>query len=120
MSINRDRKMVGDVQDRGALKWTSLMLPEHIRMLREWKEEDNRVPKPELDEFDFQALQENIELALVRRCQAEIQIWKDHQYHYYVGTITEMDLHTRTIVCDDSLNTKRISVDMITSVQLID
>ncbi|MDE0581568.1 YolD-like family protein [Planococcus sp. A6] len=120
MSINRDRKMVGDVQDRGALKWTALMLPEHIRMLREWKEEDNRVPKPELDEFDLHALQENIEIAIVRTCQAEIQVWKDNQLHYYTGMIISMDIHTRTIVYDDSLSTKRLSVDEITSVRLMD
>lgn len=120
MSINRNRKMVGDVQDRGALKWTALMLPEHIRMLREWKEEDNRVPKPELDEFDLQTLQENIEIALMRKCEVEIQVWKDFQFYYHTGKITELDLHTRKLIYDDSLSAKRLAVDEIISVHLID
>jgi len=112
--------MVGDIQERGALKWTALMLPEHIRMLREWKEEDNRVPKPKLDEFDLQMLQENIEIAIVRRCQVEIQVWKDYQFHYYTGMIISMDIQTRSIIYDDSISTKRLSVDEIPSVRLID
>ncbi|WP_211654285.1 YolD-like family protein [Planococcus alpniumensis] len=120
MSINKDRKMVGGIQDRGALKWTSLMLPEHIRMLREWKEEDNRVPKPELDEFDLQTLQENIEIAMSRRCEVEIQILKDHQFHYYTGMIISLDIQTRTIVYDDLLSTKKLSVNEVTSVRLMD
>ncbi|MGM0897922.1 MAG: hypothetical protein ACQEV0_08480 [Bacillota bacterium] len=71
MSINRDRKMVGDVEDSGALKWTALILQERMRMLREWKE-DNRIPKPELDEFNLQTLQENIGIAIIRRREVEI------------------------------------------------
>lgn len=120
MAINRDMKQIGDVQDRGKLKWTALMLPEHVRMLREWKTEDNRVQRPELDEFDLQALQENIEIALMRKCEVEIQVWKEFQYYYYTGKIVELDLRNRTMVYDDSFSTKQLQLDGITSVRLMD
>ena len=27
------------IRDRGRMKWVSMMLPEHVRVLREWAEE---------------------------------------------------------------------------------
>lgn len=120
MTINKDLRQVGDVQDRGKLKWTALMLPEHVRMLREWKEEDNRIQRPELDEFDLQTLQENIEIALTRRCEVEIQVWEEFQFYFYLGKIISIDLQTRTVVYDDSLSTKRLQLDEIISVRLMD
>jgi len=42
--------MVNQNKDRGNIKWTSLMLPEHVQMVKEiWKEEE-KVQKPVLDE----------------------------------------------------------------------
>jgi hypothetical protein len=40
------------VFDRGAIKWASLMLPEHVKALREWRDNEKQ-PKsgaPQLDE----------------------------------------------------------------------
>ena len=28
------------IHDRGRMKWVSMMLPEHVRLLREWAQED--------------------------------------------------------------------------------
>ncbi|MFC4712215.1 YolD-like family protein [Planococcus dechangensis] len=120
MTTNRDMKQIGDVQDRGKLKWTALMLPEHVRMLRDWMDEDNRIQRPELDEFDLQTLQENIEIALMRRCEVEIQVWVEFQFYYYVGKIISIDVRKRSVIYDDSLSTKRLQLDEITSVRLMD
>ncbi|WP_404337713.1 YolD-like family protein [Planococcus rifietoensis] len=116
LSINRDRKMVGDVQDRGALKWTSLMLPEHIRMLREWKEEDNRVPKPELDEFDLQQIEEELDLAFKRRCEVLIKSWKDYKIIEHRGKIEQIDLHGRQLFYTNLSGRQRLAVDEIVAV----
>ncbi len=37
-------------RDRGSIKWTSLMLPEHVEMIRSLWKEDERVEKGILDE----------------------------------------------------------------------
>lgn len=38
------------IKDRGTKKWTSIMLPEHVKALRELNAELNKVEKPILDE----------------------------------------------------------------------
>ncbi|MGE7184955.1 YolD-like family protein [Peribacillus sp. NPDC006672] len=39
------------IRDRGNIKWTNLMLPEHIKMLRNYFDEDYYdEPEPVLDE----------------------------------------------------------------------
>ncbi|WP_040207296.1 YolD-like family protein [Neobacillus jeddahensis] len=43
------------IRDRGAIKWTSMMLPEHVNSLKEILVDEQKVKQPELDE---QAIQE--------------------------------------------------------------
>lgn len=38
------------LRDRGRIKWTAMMLPEHVRLLREWKEEGGHRKPIEIDE----------------------------------------------------------------------
>lgn len=38
------------LRDRGRIKWTAMMLPEHVKMLREWQQEEGRVKAVEVDE----------------------------------------------------------------------
>ena len=38
------------IRDRGKIKWTSMMLPEHVSMLRDWAQEDSYETRNELDE----------------------------------------------------------------------
>ncbi|WP_213423025.1 YolD-like family protein [Bhargavaea massiliensis] len=45
------------IRDRGNIKWTAMMLPEHLRLLREWQEEEGRreplEPDPQqMEEWD--------------------------------------------------------------------
>jgi len=38
------------LRDRGRIKWTAMMLPEHVRLLREWQEEEGHTKPVEVDE----------------------------------------------------------------------
>ncbi|WP_307894080.1 YolD-like family protein [Bacillus swezeyi] len=38
-----------NLKDRGTIKWTAMMLPEHVSLLRELESNHNRVKKPVLD-----------------------------------------------------------------------
>lgn len=45
------------IRDRGNIKWTAMMLPEHLKLLREWQEEEGRreplAPDPQqMEEWD--------------------------------------------------------------------
>lgn len=113
MPINRSRKIVGDVQDRGNLKWTALMLPEHIRMLREWYEEDHRIPRPDLDEFDLRQIQEELDVGLKRNCEMKIETWHDEQVTEHRGRIERIDLSARNLFYENSSGRQRLSLDEI-------
>lgn len=44
------------LQDRGNKKWVAMMLPEHVALLREYGKDIKREPKPDLDEWDYDAI----------------------------------------------------------------
>ncbi|MGA9287690.1 MAG: YolD-like family protein [Anaerobacillus sp.] len=48
------------IRDRGNIKWTSMMLPEHVKELRDWKAEEQRKGKPVLDEQIIEEMNELI------------------------------------------------------------
>ena len=120
MKINKQMKQVGNIKDRGSTKWQGMFLTEHVQMLREWREEDKLVPKPDLDEWDLQYIQEELEIAMKRKCEVRIQSWKDGKYHYHKGTIEAMDINSKTVVYDDPFGLHRLPVEEITAINLLD
>ncbi|WP_456282928.1 YolD-like family protein [Bacillus sp. JZ34] len=38
-----------NLKDRGSIKWTAMMLPEHVSLLRELESNQNKVKRPVLD-----------------------------------------------------------------------
>ena len=38
-----------NLKDRGSIKWTAMMLPEHVGLLRELESRQNKVKRPVLD-----------------------------------------------------------------------
>ncbi|MCG3089114.1 YolD-like family protein [Sporosarcina cyprini] len=118
--MNNDLKQHGSMKERGAIKWTSLMLPEHIAQLRDWQAEDDHVERPELTEWDLVALQEELELAFKRKCQARIQTWNDGRIIPHRGIVEKIDLHKQAIILADPFGDFKISIDDIISVQSVD
>ena len=111
--------MLENNRDRGRIKWTAMMLTEHVEKLREWMDEDNYVERPALDEFDMQLIQEEIELAYKRKCQALIKTWKNGKVEKQQGIIDEIDLRLMVIVLVDSFEKDRISVSDIIGIQCV-
>lgn len=120
MKINKQMKQVEDIKDRGAIKWQGMFLTEHVQMLRNWREEDKKIPKPDLNEWDLQAIQEELEIAMKRKCEIRIQSWKDDKFHYHKGTIEDIDFQSKTIVYDDPFVQQRLLVEEITAIDLQD
>ena len=120
MKINKHFKQIGEIKDRGNIKWQGLFLPEHVEMIRAWREEDNRVEKPDLTDFDFQMIQEELEIAMKRRCTVKIQTWKDAQFHYHEGIVEDIDFRTKVIIYNDSVKNRRIPVDEVISITMLE
>lgn len=86
------------LRDRGNIKWSmSMMLPEHVEALREWMAEDDYIKRPNLSEWDMIELQEEIDLALRRRCDTEVQTWRNGEVKRHVGVIEDADVAGKRI-----------------------
>ena len=112
--------MLENNRDRGRIKWTALMLPEHIARLREWQAEDDYIKRPELTEWDLEEIQEQLESAMMRKCMTQIKTWDAGKINSYIGTIEEIDLHNRIIKLQDPFEIERISAAGIVYVQHMD
>ena len=119
MKLNKHLSVRGQIKDRGRIKWTAMMLPEHVEMLREWQQEDRYNSKPELDEFDLEAIFEEIQLAYRRQCDAEIRIWREGS-QTFTGVITAIDLRLQKLHLDTGLHTQKLSFTEITGAKTLE
>ena len=73
------------IRDRGKMKWTSMMLPEHVSMLREWAHEDSYETRNELDEQQVEAMNMIIMEALEYNKPVVIRYYRKASRRY--GTV---------------------------------
>ncbi|HWK21794.1 MAG TPA: YolD-like family protein [Ureibacillus sp.] len=79
------------IRDRGNIKWNAMMLPEHVKLLREWHEKDTDVEKPELDEWALQELSEQLQIAFRDRAPVELKVWEAAHIFTATGIISKLD-----------------------------
>lgn len=120
MKTTKHTKRVGAVSDRGLIKWQGMLLTEHVRLIKAFHEEQDQVPKPELTEFDLQAIQEEVEIAMSRRCVVQLKTWKNGAFFTNTGVIQEIDLRNGQLVCEDGSGRQRVSVESLVGIQLVD
>lgn len=106
------------LQDRGSKKWVAMMLPEHVKLLREYAVEIKKEPRPILDEFDYELIEEQIALAMKRNVEVKTKRWKDGEFIYNRGTIQWIDLARRTIELEDAFRSFELSIHEIVDVTI--
>ncbi|MGJ7921261.1 YolD-like family protein [Neobacillus sp. LXY-4] len=79
------------IRDRGRIKWTSMMLPEHVKMLRDWVKEDTYEYKKQLDEQQLEQMNETISGAMEFDQLVTISHYHSHNYEIVVGKIHYWD-----------------------------
>jgi len=105
------------IRDRGNIKWTAMMLSEHVRELRKWEDQDNYIEGPELNEWDLQSIQEELELTYKRQCETLIKTWDSGRITRYYGIVEDIDLRRMCIALKNPLGTESIRVADIINVQ---
>jgi|SRR5690606_1932361 len=89
------------VHDRGTIKWTSLMLPEHVELLKRIWNEDKKVVKPNLDEQELEVLNNQILQAFHQKQCIQIEYYYDNQRLEIRGIIKKLDsLHQMIVIKD--------------------
>ncbi|APH04516.1 YolD-like family protein [Bacillus weihaiensis] len=85
------------IRDRGNIKWTSMMLPEHVKLLRHWSESDAYQDKPELDEQRLEEINETICLAMEHHNELVFTYYKNHFFHTCTGYVHYIDPIEQTL-----------------------
>ncbi|MYL32825.1 YolD-like family protein [Pontibacillus yanchengensis] len=85
------------LRDRGNIKWTSLMLPEHVQILKDMWKEDDLQTAPELDEQALQQLNETIQSAYEEQLTIILHIFSDGSFHEYTGRIEQLLPHDQRV-----------------------
>jgi hypothetical protein len=112
--------MLENIRDRGTKKWTAMMFPEHIVELRNWMDREHYTERPELNEWDLQVIQEELEVAYKRKCEVLIKIWKDGEIMLRGDIIVGIDLQSNCVLLDDPFGINRIHVSDIIVVQIVE
>ena len=79
------------IKDRGKMKWVSMMLPEHVQMLREWADEDLNEERVVLDEQQIEEINHMIAEAMENRMLVAISYYGQKRYHVMIGHIHYYD-----------------------------
>jgi len=79
------------IKDRGKMKWVSMMLPEHVQMLREWADEDLNEERVVLDEQQIEEINHMIAEAMENRMLVAISYYSQKRYHVMIGHIHYYD-----------------------------
>lgn len=93
------------IRDRGTIKWTAMMLPEHVKMLRDWTEEDTHMVKPELDEQRLEEMNDMLYLALEEGSELLITYYEHKQHRLLIGHVHHYDQVTRKLHIVDKFGT---------------
>jgi len=60
------------IRDRGNIKWTAMLLPEHVKAVRDWLETDGHIERPNLDDWELESILMEIDLAYKCQCTARV------------------------------------------------
>ncbi|MFA1820769.1 YolD-like family protein [Virgibacillus oceani] len=92
------------VQDRGNIKWSTLMLPEHAELLKELWAEDKKAVKPILDPQEIENMNHQLEEAYVHQHAVTLSIYEKGIEMDYAGKIKNMDKERKCIILKRKYN----------------
>ncbi|EWG10746.1 YolD-like family protein [Cytobacillus firmus] len=102
------------IRDRGRIKWTSMMLPEHVKLLRDWAKEDTHEQKRELDEQKLEYMNGILSEAMEFQKSVTLTHYRGRNYELVIGSIHYWDdLGQKLHVVDRFGEIHRISINAI-------
>lgn len=85
------------INDRGTIKWTSLMLPEQVELLKELREKRNRKEKPFLDEQQIEQNSFQLMVAHKDNLFIEVKYYHDYDFQHIKGYIDIINYQDKNI-----------------------
>jgi len=108
-----------NLRDRGNIKWTSLMLPEHVEILKDMWKEDERVEKGILDEDQAVEIDFKLQMAIKDDLTVEIKHHNGFDYSYSKVKIISIDRNQMRLKGVDQ-DTKDIGFIMLKNIIEVD
>lgn len=79
------------IRDRGGIKWTAMMLPEHVKLLRDWVKEDKYEQKKDVDEQQLEYMNDILSEAMKLDKLVTITHFRNRTYEMVIGEIHYLD-----------------------------
>ncbi|GLB58093.1 YolD-like family protein [Cytobacillus sp. NCCP-133] len=109
------------IRDRGRIKWTSMMLPEHVKLLRDWAKEDTYEQRRELDDQKLEFMNEILSEAMEFQKAVTLTHYRGRNYELVIGNIHYWDeINQKLHIVDRFGEIHRISIDAIADARLTD
>ncbi|WP_254434246.1 YolD-like family protein [Halobacillus sp. Marseille-Q1614] len=108
-------------RDRGTIKWTSLMLPEHVEMIKKVWKEDERVEKGILDEQKAAEIDFVLQRALHDRLTVDLRVHNGFDYDVWRLKITDVNKRERKVetVLFDSKEERIFRLDEVSDITIV-
>src|SRR4051812_26443296 len=107
------------IRDRGRIKWTSMMLPEHVKLLKDWVKEDSFEDRKEMDEQQLDQMNEILFKAIEFDQFVTITYYQNRNYQIIIGKIHYLDETARRLhIVDRFAEVQRIPMADIVDVRL--
>lgn len=107
-------------KDRGTIKWTAMMLPEHIQRLREWEKELIYLSPKEKTEWELEELQQTIYQAYKQKLTVTFSIFKQGTWSVEFGVITALHLAKKQLLIETETAVKKLDFATIQAAQVVD
>jgi len=101
------------------MKWTAMMLPEHLVEIRKWKDEQFHDKKLELTEWELEEIEQTIQRAFKLKEQVKLTMWGNNKLHEIVGIVTGIDVYKKELLLETDTSIKHIEFDHIQKVTLV-
>ncbi|MFZ5946247.1 MAG: YolD-like family protein [Bacillota bacterium] len=96
------------MRDRGSIKWSSLMLPEHKELLKKLAEEQNHVKKPILTEDRYEQINQTLIYAIKNSLPISIKFYQSNSLYTVQGVVKMCDPLTQKLKLIDNANKELI------------
>ncbi|WP_096271747.1 YolD-like family protein [Paucisalibacillus globulus] len=98
------------VNDRGSIKWTAMMMPEHHQLLHQmWKQQEYKA-KPELDEQQKEEINMKLHVAILNDLFVIIKYYSVHDYKTVRGKLKDVDSLQNYVLLRDGTKIKLQSI----------
>jgi broad-specificity NMP kinase len=106
------------IRDRGRIKWTAMMLPEHVKLLRDWVKEDGYEQKKDMDEQQLEYMNDILSEAMELDQLVTITHFRNRAFEIVIGKIHYWDgINQKIHIVDQFEEMHQIQMDNIVDIR---